>query len=286
MPVVSLAVRSSSLTMLYLDAGTAEGASAPTPHIPVLTNSYPPSAGADNIWNVKVRWNANTKAATATISDAAPGNTAGPNMLQLIHDMATQRYAGAVLGREATAATTWNIAAAGPITDLSSLPVVLFQDVMQTPGPEGNPVPGYFCCPPGGASPGGGTTCLFGDFGNAPTWTLTPFGDSVPPAAYTNLVVGGANPISVQDMLVAIWNRCVGTDWAKTYAPTLIAWMYDYPVWWKAAAGAPNGVNPKWTVDVTNKLHNAVYVPYVIQAQEGFGTGNPPDGDPPTLKTR
>jgi hypothetical protein len=274
MSVVSFSM-SASGTPVYIDGAGAEGKSDATTPVALVTHSYPPSVGADNIWNVKVLWNANTKAATAQITDAAPGNTTGPTVMTVVamSDVNTP----ALFGRDPSSAT-WYICAQGGIADLSSLPVAL---TLQAWGA------GLRLCATDPATDGGATNCT----GPATVWTLQPFGDSVPPAAYTGLVITDTTltphvNVSVQVMLVEIWNRCVGTDWATTYAPTLIAWMYDYPKWWPAQAGATNGVNPKWITDVTNKLYNAVYKPYFVQNQSGFGSGDPPDGDPPTLKTR
>jgi hypothetical protein len=273
MSVVSFEVSSTSGT-LHLDAAGAEGMTNPDLPCTVRTNLYPPSLGADNVWEVRAAWAPTTHVATVSIKDAATANVNGngPLVLQL-----TPEFAGVALGRTATPGTAWNLVAAAAISDLSSLPVKLYRK--RVPAGGGPEAPCYLSAGPQAPAPGTPTT---GSFTVETVWMLRPFGNASPPAAYTGLRI---NEYAVQDMLVAIWNRCVGTDWGTSFAPSVIAWMFDYATDWPALPVHPNGVNPKWTTDLTDRLYNRVYLPFFVNNGSGWGTGDPPDAAPPVKST-
>jgi hypothetical protein len=280
--VASLGVSTTSGTSLVLDAAGAEGRSSPDLPCPAVTSNVSPAGNADDIWTVKFA--RTPRVSTAEIVDATANNANGPTVMRLVLNTSTQAYYGAAQGRTATAESKWNLVARGTITDLSALDVALYQKVVPA---GGNSAQSCFLSAPDPTA-GMQTSGLFTDLAQSQSWKLRPFTGWAPPAAYTGLQIkdaNGENGVSVQAMLVAIWNRCVGTAWAEAYAPALIAWMYQYPADWKAKPDAVNGVNPKWAMDLTAKVYNTIYTPYMVQNQPGFGTGTPPDGDPPPLMT-
>lgn len=279
MSVVSFRVGAPPGQPWYLDAGSALGQKSGDVQCAALTTVNAPQDGADNIWNLTISWDATTHVARATISDATSAKYAGPTMLQLIWDATSLEYRGAVQGREATDTTVWSIVARGPMNDVLALPVSL-RRVMQN-GEAGAQDCYLTQMTQQEASKTAGRFVV--DPLTAQQWTLRAFGDSVPPAAYLNVQV--APGVTAQQMLKAIWNKCVGTDWASMFAPTLIAWLYDYPKWWPANPQAPNGVNPRWAADLTAKLYTPIYVPWCVNNEPvGFGTGSPPEADPPPFK--
>jgi hypothetical protein len=268
---------------LWLDAGGAEGSTDPNTPKNVLTDDTPPMPIADNIWKLKFLWDVTTRAATARISDATSSNVAGPQILQMKFDAQARKYNGVVLGRIATMAPKWSIGVAGEITSLSSIPVRLWLNL--PPAGAGDPAPCYLVP---AVSPTTKETALVGQFGafeSAQKWTLEPFQTSgppvqnwIPPVAYTALVVEGN---SVESMLVTMWNACIGKEWAKTFAGTLLAWMFEYPGTWTDDPPHDDGVNPIWATHVKTRLYDTVYGPCFVTKQLDFGTGTPPEADPP-----
>lgn len=259
MAIVSISIKGSNGSTLNIDAW--QNNRQQSVRTPAVVDEIALFASYDNTWRLTFGW-ATDYSATAQLKDANINNPSGSNVLRVISN-GDGTFGAYVDGRETSDATAWNILAAGPISDFSALPVQLFQRVNNTP---------YYIGANNGPPPSTGTPILVSEGPiNASTWTIRPFAPYVANPAYEAFTVEG---VSVKTMITTLWNAIVGTEWANKFAPTLIAWMYDFPT------TIPSG---GWNTFLTTRLYTLAYKPYFVDrpAKPDFGTGSPPNAPPP-----
>jgi hypothetical protein len=231
-----------------------------------------------SVWNMNTfYWAGNV--GSVSIVNGDPDLANGPNVLQLVGSPGT--YTAVVAGNEASDATAWSVAPAGPC-DSGPLEGGVLPAEFSAPNGEliGFPPPQQV----GEASSGYSGTSTDTNFDvmavrgewNGPTIT-----------AFKDLVIAGPPPaaqVTVQEMFTAIWNLCAtnnnpdnpgGQAWAKSMGATLLAWMFSYPF------AKPQS---SWFGDLNSLVYGTVYVPFIIEDKPGWGQGDPPLPPPPNVR--
>jgi hypothetical protein len=242
---------------LALDAYEAWRATSPNTAVTVRTDGQAINPQFDMNWGVRFNWTG-LNVCNLTLFDAGTNNAAGPNIL-------SATTAGVVVqGRQGPPPSPppfWTIEFAGAAGNFSSLPVRL---LMPGTGYVGNKT----------VTPQSGMAVpVVASQADASVWTLVPNavnGDW----AGTTVVQPPEVPValSVQDIVMTLWNKLDGTDWAQTFTPTLLWWMHEYPTW--------RTDSTKWVNDIKSTLYTNVFVKYVTNGESGWGSGTPPVARP------
>jgi hypothetical protein len=243
----------------------------PTPDVQVLVRLTNTGDPPENDMN----WSITRIGATrqVCILDAGTGNTTGPKVLQLISVNigagAQVVVQGATAQQPAPAITAWTLSASTTANDVLALPATLSQLLNSSQ---------QWCL----FNPGTVPNETYATAGQgASIWYLQP--SALAPgnlSDYLSIVIDGGS-LQAGEAIRRMWGGIARTGWAGSLAPTLLAWVYDFPKWY------PNYNDPIVATTLNNILYNKLYNvnPAYKAYFDSFATGLTPLTPPPNFGT-